>query len=158
MYHTIISTLQIGNRLWKADVSLLWSLQTNHSQKLSKWLTFPQMSCSLCCAWKWRQNTDDPWQICCPTHTLGWVQGDEDNPDAKCRREKFLSTVKLPLIGVTQPHFRPWPLFMAQTLIFFKRGRFSFLPHLPTCEVSKSVKLAGFKAKGSRMTFVSAAV
>lgn len=130
MYHTVISTLQIGNRLWKADVSLLRSLQTHHSQKLSKWLTFSQMSCSLCCAWKWRQNTDDPWQtFASPTHTLGWVQGEEDNPEAICRMEKFLFRAKLPLICVTWPHFRPWLLLMAQTFLFFKRWRFSFLPH-----------------------------
>lgn len=32
-------------------------------------------------------------------------------------------------ICVTWPHFRPWLLLMAQTFLFFKRRRFSFLPH-----------------------------
>lgn len=72
-----------------------------------------------------------PGRLCCPTHTLGWGQGDEDNPEATCRREKFLLRAKLPLICVTWPHSRPWLLLMAQTFIFFKRWRFSFLPHLP---------------------------
>lgn len=97
-----------------------------------------------------------PGRPCCPTHTLGWVQGDEDNPEAICRREKFFFGAKLPLSCVTQPHFRLWLLVMAQTSIFFKRWRFSFLPHLPTCEMSKSVKLAGFEVKGPRMLFVQA--
>ena len=60
------------------------TILTGTSQpKAFQWVTFSQMSYSLCCAWKWRQNSDDPWQnFASPTHTPWAIQGDEANPEA----------------------------------------------------------------------------